>query len=78
MICEVFIRKIIEKYGMKNVILFRKVIKMYGCEKLENLEVLFWEIIVNRVELVDVFVLLDILCVVVGWDGDGGGNLFKW
>lgn len=37
MIYKVFIRKIIEKYGMINVILFKKDIKMYGFEELENL-----------------------------------------
>lgn len=78
MIREVFIRKIIEKYGTKNATPSRKVIKMYGREEPENLEALLWETTANMAELVDALVLLDTLRAVVGWDGDSGGNLFKW
>lgn len=75
---DVFIKKIIEKYGSKNATPSRKVIKMYGLEEPENLEALLGETTANRTELVDALVLLDCLRAVVGWDGDGGGNLFKW
>lgn len=51
---------------------------MYGLEEPENLEALLGETTVNRAELVDALVLLDFLRAVVGWNGDGGGNLFKW
>lgn len=78
MIREVFIRKIIEKYGTKNATLSRKVIKMYGLEESQNLEVLLGETTANRTELVDALMLLDCLCAVVGWDAGGGGNLLKW
>lgn len=75
---DVFIKKFIEKYGSKNANPSRKVIKMYGLEEPENLEALLGETTANRTELVDALVLLDCLHAVVGWDGDGGGNLFKW
>lgn len=75
---DVFIRKIIEKYGTENATPFRKVIKMYGLEEPENLEALLGETTANRAKLVDALVLLDCLRAVVGWNGDGGGNLFKW
>lgn len=56
----------------------RKVIKMYGREEPENLEALLGETTAIRAELADALVLLDCLRAVVGWDVDGGGNLFKW
>lgn len=51
---------------------------MYGLDELKCLEVLFGEIIVNKVELVDSFVLLDCFCVMVNWGGGVGGSLLKW
>lgn len=51
---------------------------MYGLEELKFLEILFVEIIVNKVELVDIFVLLDCFYVMVNWGGDFGGSLLKW
>lgn len=78
MIREVFIRKIIEKYGTKKATPSRKVIKMYGLEESQNLEVLLGETTANRAELVDALMLLDCLCAVVGWDAGGSGNLLKW
>lgn len=79
MVYEEFGKKMVEKYGILNVILFKKVIEMYGLEELKFLEVLFGEVIVDKVEFVYFFVLLDCLCVMFSWDGvDGGGSLFKW
>lgn len=52
---------------------------MYGLEELKFLEVLFGEVIVDKVEFVYFFVLLNCLCVMFSWDGvDGGGSLLKW
>lgn len=49
---------------------------MYGLEEPENLEALLGETTVNRAELVDALVLFDFLRAGVGWNCDGGGNLF--
>lgn len=52
---------------------------MYGLEELKFLEVLFGEVIVDKVEFVYFFVLLKCFCVMFSWDGvDGGGSLLKW
>lgn len=42
---------------------------MYGLEELKFLEVLFGEVIVDKVEFVYFFVLLKCLCVMFSWDG---------